>query len=163
LINFVTAPVAYYDHNHPRLAFAVGLFATASYVAVTILLYYLFKPVNRTVSLLAALFSLLGSALGVFSSLHFHPRIDPLVCFGFYCLLIGYLILKSTFLPRVLGVLMAITGSGWLAFLSPSFAHSLSPYNLISGGIGEGLLTLWLLVMGVDVQRWTGQANTATK
>lgn len=37
LVNFLTAPVVYYDHSHPRRAFAFGLLATASYVAVTIL------------------------------------------------------------------------------------------------------------------------------
>lgn len=113
--------------------------------------------------MLAALFSVAGSTLGVLSSLHFHPRIDPLVCFGFYCLLIGYLILKSRFLPPVLGVLMAIAGLGWLAFLSRQFAQSLAPYNLVCGGIGEGLLTLWLLVMGVNAQRWNEQAGVATR
>lgn len=44
---------------------------------------------------------------------------SPLLFFGPYCLLIGYLILRSTFLPRILGVLMALAGFGSLAFLSP--------------------------------------------
>jgi hypothetical protein len=77
-----------------------------------------------------------------------------LVFFGFYCLLIGYLIYRSTFLPRMLGVLMVFAGLGWLAFLSPPLAKSLSPYNLVLGIIAEGLLMLWLLVFGVNVQRW---------
>jgi hypothetical protein len=79
--------------------------------------------------------------------------------FGFYCLLIGYLIFRSAFLPRFLGVLMAVAGLGWLTFLSPALARSLSPYNFLPGVFGEAWLTLWLLVNGVDVPRWNEQAN----
>ena len=76
----------------------------------------------------------------------------------FICL-IGYLILRSIFLPRILGVLMAIGGLGWLTFLSPQLAHYLSPYNMAPGIVAEGLLTLWLLVIGVNEQRWREQAS----
>jgi len=74
------------------------------------------------------------------------------VFFGFYCLLIGYLIFKSGFLPQTLGVLMALAGLGWLAFLVPPFAHSLDPYIRIPGVVGELALTLWLIVKGVNVE-----------
>ena len=77
-----------------------------------------------------------------------------LVFFGCYCLLIGYLVLRSDFLPRILGVLMAIGGAGWLtnsfiSFLSPPLARSLSSWMMAPGILGEAALTLWLLVMGV--------------
>jgi hypothetical protein len=85
------------------------------------------------------------------------------VFFGVYCLLIGYLIFKSAFLPRILGVLMALAGLGWLTFLSPPFANHLSPYNLVLGFLAELSLMLWLLVMGVNVQRWKEQAGAAHK
>jgi len=75
-----------------------------------------------------------------------------LVFFGFYCLLIGWLIIRSTFLPRIVGVGMVIAGLGWLTFLSPPLATSLFPYNLIPGIVGEGLLTLWLLIAGITPQ-----------
>jgi len=71
--------------------------------------------------------------------------------------LIGYLILRSTFMPKILGVLMAMAGLGWLTFVYGPLAHSLAPYHYFMGGIGEGLLTLWLLVMGVDSARWKQQ------
>ena len=80
---------------------------------------------------------------------------------GFYCLLIGYLIFRSTFLPRILGVLMAIAGLCWLTFLSPPLATYLSTYNLASALLAEGLVFLWLLVMGVNDQRWKEQASKA--
>ena len=80
---------------------------------------------------------------------------------GIYCLLIGYLIFRSTFLPRTLGVLMAIAGLGWLTFMSPTLTHSLYPYNLAPGIIGEGVLTLWLLAVGLNEQRWKEQEAAA--
>ncbi len=83
------------------------------------------------------------------------------VFFGVYCLLIGYLIFRSSFLPRILGVLMAFAGLGWLTFLFPPLANYLSPYNLALGFFAELALMLWLLVMGVDVQRWKEQARAA--
>jgi hypothetical protein len=81
------------------------------------------------------------------------------VFFGVDCLLIGYLIFRSAFLPRFLGVLMALAGLGWLTFLSPPLANYLSPYILVLGFLAERLLCLWLLVMGVNVQRWKEQAS----
>jgi uncharacterized protein DUF4386 len=84
-----------------------------------------------------------------------------MVAFGFHVVLIGYLIFKSTFLPRILGTLIAVGGLGWLTLLSPPLAQSLSPYNLAAGFLGEGSPMLWLLVTGVSVQRWERQASPA--
>jgi Domain of unknown function (DUF4386) len=175
-----------------RLGLATGLIATALYVAVTALFYELFKPVNRSLSLLAAFFSLVGCSILAFASL---LQLAPLVVlggsqylsifaveqlralaylflelygegvnicfvfFGVYCVLIGCLVFRSAFLPRVLGVPMALAGLGWLTFLSPPLANYLSPYILILGFLAELALMLWLLVMGVDVPRWQVQAR----
>jgi len=140
--------------------FAANLIATAAYVVVTLLFYPLFKPVNRGLSLLAAAFSFGGLVVGTLSLLHLASfPVNNLVFFGFYCLLIGYLIFRSTFLPRILGVLMALGGLGWLTFLSPTLAKSLSPFNMFPGILGEGVLTVWLLVFGLNVQRWNEQAR----
>ena len=84
-----------------------------------------------------------------------------LVFHGFYCLLIGYLIFRSTFLPRILGALMAFAGLAWLTYLSPPLVNYLSPYNLACGLLGDVSVFLWLLVMGVNVQRWKEQAGAA--
>jgi hypothetical protein len=177
-----------------RLGLGTGLIATAWYIALTALLYELFKPVNRSVSLVAAFFSLVGCAIQAFGSVFqfaplvisgssadlsaFKPeqsqalalilfKLDSqaqtitLVFFGLYCLLIGCLIFKSTFLPRILGVLMALAGLGWLTFLAPPLANALSPYVLVLGFLAELSLMLWLLVKGVNVQRWKQQAAAA--
>jgi hypothetical protein len=54
---------------------------------------------------------------------------------------------------------MVIAGLGWLTFLFPPLAKSLAPFNMMPGAVGELSLTLWLLVKGVNVQRWNEQAN----
>ena len=161
LITFVGGSIALAFGRRLGVYFNVAnVLTTVSYIAVTLLFYDLFKPVNKGLSLLAALFSLAGLVIGTLSLFHLiSSPINNLVFFGFYCLLIGYLIFKSTFLPRALGVLMAFGGLGWLTFLSPPLAHVLSPYNLAPGMLGEGALTLWLLVMGVNEQSWKKQAG----
>ena len=84
-----------------------------------------------------------------------------LVFLGFYCLLIGYLIVRSTFLPRMVGALMALAGLSWLTFLSPPLAKQLSPYIVAPGLLGEAALILWLLLIGVNVPRWRVSARAA--
>ena len=145
LLVFVTGGLALVVRG--RVGSTAGLMAGLFYIAVTLLFYDLFKPVNRRLSLLAASVSLVGIAVGPVLN------VNPLPLFGIYCLLIGYLIFKSTFLPRILGVLMAVGGLGWLTFLSPALASYLSPYNFAPGMLGEGALTVWLLVFGVDLSK----------
>jgi len=151
LITIVTGGLAYYLNGRKLNVYGdvANGFATAAYLVVTLLFFEIFKPVNRSVSLLAAFFSIVGCAKGT------------LPFFGFYCLLIGYLIFKSQFLPRFLGVLMAAAGVGWLTFLSPPFAAAIAPYNTLIGFIAETALTLWLLVIGVDAQRWKEAHNVS--
>jgi hypothetical protein len=85
-----------------------------------------------------------------------------IVFFGFWCVLTGYLIFRSTFLPRILGVLFAISGLGWVTYLYPPLAHHLFlPYIAAASALGEIPLELWLIVMGVNVQRWKEQASAA--
>ena len=122
--------------------------------------YGIFRPVNRRLSLLAASINLVGLT---FETLQFQPwgiGIGP-VFHGFYWLLIGYLIFRSTFLPRILGALMTIAGLGWLTYLSLPLVNYLSPYNLAFALLAEGLVMLWLLVMGLNIQRWKEQASAA--
>ncbi len=85
-----------------------------------------------------------------------------LVFFGHWCVLTGLLIFRSTFLPRVLGVLLAISGLGWLTYLSPPLANDLFfPYIVAASALGEVPLELWLIVAGVNAERWKEQANVA--
>jgi hypothetical protein len=85
-----------------RLAIAVGLVAVSGMVAMTVLLNDIFRPVNTGLSLLAAFLSVVGLS---FEALRLQPRgMNVAIVFaGLYCVLIGYLIFRSTFLPRIMG------------------------------------------------------------
>jgi hypothetical protein len=54
---------------------------------------------------------------------------------------------------------MVLAGLSYVLFLSPPFARSLQPYILVFPGVGQISLTLWLLVIGVNVQRWKEQVS----
>jgi hypothetical protein len=145
---------------HGGLNVAGSLITVFGMIAVTLLFYGTLSPVNRGLCLLAASFNLVGL---IFEVLRVQPQgVNIAIVFdGFYCILIGYIVLKSTVGLRILGALMALGGLGWLTFLSPGLANYLSPYNLAFGLLGEGLVFLWLLVAGVEVQRSSEQAKPA--
>jgi membrane-associated PAP2 superfamily phosphatase len=88
------------------------------------------------------------------------------VFFAGYGLTIGYLVFKSAFLPRVIGVLLAVGASCYLAYgladiLAPAFATHLVPYIQLPSLVGEGSFCLWLLIVGVNVQSWNQKAGAA--
>ena len=79
-----------------------------------------------------------------------------LIFFGFECLILGYLIFRSGFLPKVIGVLIQIAG---LCYLMNSFAMIIAPKFsnfslLIPAFIGEFSFCLWLIIKGVNIQKW---------
>jgi Domain of unknown function (DUF4386) len=177
-----------------RLWFAAALLAVACHIAYTVLFYDLFKPVNRTIALLAASVSLVacalqafatlfqfvpllvlggGNSLGVltqgqaqalallFFNLHAQAFNIYLIFFGFWLIPTGYLILRSTFFPRIIGVLLVLDGLGWATFLWPPLAIPLYPVISAVAALAEIPLVLWLLVVGVNVQRWKELASGA--
>ncbi len=163
LLYFLTAVSGqvFVGRGRPVSYVAINLIADSLYVALTLLLYYMFRPVSRSLSLLAAFFGLVGCANDLLGLFNLAPyKISSLVFFGPYCLLLGYLIFRSTFLPRILGALMALAGLGWLIFLSP-LANYLSAYLKSIGFLAELSLCLWLVVKGVNAQRWREQASAA--
>jgi len=175
------------------LGFASSVIGVVFHIAWALLLYDLFKPVSRRVSLFAAFVILVGCAIQALTSvLYLAPMLilnagnslsaftaeelqalayvlirlngyafnTYLVFFGLWCVLIGFLIFRSTFMPRVLGVLLAIAGLGWMMYLVPPLAIALFiPYIAGASALGEIPLLLWLLVVGVNAQRWKEQAN----
>ena len=84
-----------------------------------------------------------------------------LVFFGPFQLVLGYLIFRSSFLPRVVGVLIALAGVGWLTVLWPPLANSLLTPLEVLGFVAEASLMLWLLVVGVNAERWNQRAGAA--
>jgi len=177
-----------------RWGVALGVFSIACYVALMAFFYQLFRPVSRSLSLVAVFLSLVGSAVGAFGNLFqlapfvvlgsdsYLRAFDPnqlqamalmffnlstqagnisLLFFGLFQIVIGYVIFRSTFLPRLLGVLVAMAGVGWLTFMSPPVAIHLSTYLEVLGFIAEASLMLWLLVVGANSERWIEQATAA--
>ncbi|MFL6389803.1 MAG: DUF4386 domain-containing protein [Terriglobales bacterium] len=98
----------------------------------------------------------------LFLKVNDHGAGIALVFFGFYALLTGYLMIRSTFLPRILGVLSVLGGLGWLSFLYPPLGYRLFPYIAAFGLLGALSLIVWLLVKGVNEQRWKEQAEVAS-
>jgi hypothetical protein len=172
-----------------RLGFVGDLLALVCDIALAVLLYVLLRPINKTLSLLAAVFELAGDAIGGVISLghlaaglvlgstkylsvlpteqlhamallsldlHEYGYDLELVPIAFRDMLLGYLIFKSGYLPRIIGVLLPIAG---LNFLANSVADFLGveysvPGSFFPGLIAEGLLCLWLIVMGVNLPKW---------
>src|SRR5919199_2263020 len=110
---------------------------------------------------LQALAYLAGDLSGIGYSIH-------TVFFGFDIMCMAYLVLSSRFVPRAIGVLLAIDGLAYLVYsfanlLAPGFAAQLVPWIQLPALVGEGSLCLWLLVVGVDVERWTERASAAIR
>jgi|SRR5450830_85191 len=82
-----------------------------------------------------------------------------LIFFGFACLVSGYLVFKSNYLPKFIGLLLQLAGACYLvacfaALFAPAFANLITPGILIPPLIGESALCLWLLAKGVNVEKW---------
>ncbi|HEX6126770.1 MAG TPA: DUF4386 domain-containing protein [Pyrinomonadaceae bacterium] len=80
--------------------------------------------------------------------------------FGFSTLLDGYLVFRSTYLPRWLGVLGMIAAFGWLAFLYPPLGYSVFMFAALFGLVASAAKIFWLIVFGVDEEKfWTVEAD----
>ncbi|HKN33800.1 MAG TPA: DUF4386 domain-containing protein [Terriglobales bacterium] len=89
-----------------------------------------------------------------------------LIFFGCFCVVIGYLIFKSGYFPKAIGILMQIAGFCYLTdsfalILAPALADRLFPAILLPAFVGEASLCLWLLVKGVNVEKWKQTAIAA--
>lgn len=162
LLYFVTAISGELLAHHGLVAYGniLNFIPNVVYAALVLLLYFLFAPVSKGLSLLAACFGFVGcviACLGIFNLIS--DRVSPLLFFGPYCVLLGYLIFRSTFLPRVLGILMMVAGVAWLVSLLPLIAKTAFTYVAPLGIIAEAALMLWLLIKGVNEERWKQEAQ----
>ena len=176
-----------------RLGFAGFLIESFADVSLALIFYALLKPVSRELSLLAAFFGLMGTALFAFAELFYlaptlfmtvgplnafsTDQIDQLILlslrfyqfaamifsgyYGIAWIVRGYLMFRSGYLPKFLGVLMAIGGIGFLArnfllILAPVYA---SPVLLMLLFPGALMLMLWVLAKGVDMPQWNARVN----
>jgi hypothetical protein len=120
----------------------------------------------------ASYMSVLGEdqaqALALFSMrMHSTGYNISLVYFGFHCLLLGHLVRRSGFLPGPLGWLLTLAGLGYLtnsfaSFVAPPVARMLFPWDMLPAFIAESALSLWLLVAGVNAQKWEQRAGGAS-
>jgi len=90
-----------------------------------------------------------------------------LVFFGFTCLINGYLIFRSDYLPKTIGVLIQIAGLCYLTnsfalLLAPKFSQIIFPAILVPAFIGELSFCLWLIVKGVNLPKWKKQVGLLT-
>ena len=83
-----------------------------------------------------------------------------LAFFGFSTLLGGYLVFRSTFLPRWLGVLSFIAGLGWLTFLYRPLGNLAFPIAVLVGLLDAAVMIFWLIWFGVNEERWIKQAGS---
>ncbi|MFL5510114.1 MAG: DUF4386 domain-containing protein [Gemmatimonadaceae bacterium] len=168
-----------------RAGFAFDLIGNAIYLALTALLYGLFRPVNRNLALIAVFFSLTGCIVQIFGELlrlvpvvllteshvagaftvaqmqaasvlslavYNHVYDISFILFALFELALGYLIVKSRYVPRVFGWIWMASGGGWLTFLWPPLARTIWPVLFGLGGLAELGLVAWLLVKGVNTQ-----------
>jgi hypothetical protein len=175
-----------------RLSMVSDLIRQSLLMLLTLILYKLLKPVNKTIASLMAIFYLVCFPIAMLNELnHFavmllssgagystaftSDQLNALVMFflelrkygtfitqlfSFWVLLLGYLVFKSGFLPRILGILLMLAGLSYTVlavvfFLFPNFdATILGLFTFIA----ETLFYLWLLIKGVNVKAWEKRA-----
>jgi hypothetical protein len=84
-----------------------------------------------------------------------------LIFFGFETFIRGWLIFKSEFLPRFLGVFSMIGGIGWLTFLWPPLGSQAFIFVALFAIVGVIATTGWLFIRGVDDAKWRARAELA--
>lgn len=178
-----------------RLGMGVELVLLLSEIVLTLLLYVLLKPVNKTLSLTAATFRLamtiihginlvnyamvlllLSGAgyLAVFQSDQLHALVRVfidaytygfavgIVFFSLHVMLTGYLIIKSGYLPKVLGYLFLVASLGYLIdnFLYVLVENHMTGavYFALPIAIAEIAFPIWLLIKGVNARQWEAKS-----
>jgi hypothetical protein len=95
---------------------------------------------------------------------HAHGFTVALIFFGCFCVVLGYLIVKSAYFPKLLGVGMQIAGvcyvtHGFALVLAPTVANRLYPAIFVPPFLGETAVALWLLLKGVDIERFSARTG----
>jgi hypothetical protein len=181
-----------------RIGIAGDLIMHVCDVGLMVILYYLLRPVNKYLALLALLFTLVQTAvlvatkLNLFTTLlllgdaNYLKALEPnqlyalayvtikndsygfgigLLFFGFTCLVNGYLIIRSDYFPKLIGVLLQIAGLCYITnsmamIIAPKFADMLFPFILLPSFIAELSFCLWLIVKGVREEEWKRKATS---
>jgi hypothetical protein len=163
-----------------RLSIVSALLIQVVNLFVVLFLYKLLKPVNKNMALVMVIFILLGAPIAMLTEVNraaallllntadLSPALAALfldlhevgiqiasIFWGLWLFPMGYLVFKSGYIPKMIGVLLIIGCFGYLAdsfafFLFPNFGMTISQFTFI----GELVLPLWLLIKGVNVAQW---------
>ncbi len=163
-----------------RLSIVTALLIQVVNLFVVLFLYRLLNPVNKNMALLMVIFILLGAPIAMLTeanravALLLLQTADPSltlaalfldlhevgiqiasIFWGLWLFPMGYLVFKSSYIPKLIGVLLIIGCFGYLAdsfafFLFPNFGVTISQFTFV----GELVLPLWLLIKGVNVAQW---------
>lgn len=145
------------------LEFIGAVIKTSARVFYIAPLFVLEAPASGATGLAASIFNgftpeQLQSIALMLLKLNDQGAATALVFFGFSTPLFGYLIFRSQFLPRWLGVLVMVTGVGWLAFIYPPLGYRVFMVVALLGLLSSVVKIVWLLIRGVDEQKWKQQA-----
>lgn len=183
-----------------EMLFRVGgigseLIILLSEIVLSLVLYVLFRPVNNTLSLLAAVSRLamttihginlinyffvllllsgagyltvfnadqLHSLVMLFLDAHSHGFTIGIAFLTLHVLILGYLIFKSGYFPKILGILFLVAGLGYLidsfAILLSTTYETTPVFLALPIAIAEIAFPLWLLIKGVNIERWEKRA-----
>ncbi|HKA57565.1 MAG TPA: DUF4386 domain-containing protein [Gemmatimonadales bacterium] len=160
------------------LGFTIYLVEMAAQITMTVLFYQLLKPVHQGAALLSTVFGLVGCTIKTLARLFYivplvvvqghsfsGDQVNSLVLllltiddrgaalalpfFGLSTVIQGWLIVRSTYLPRWLGTLTIVGGAGWLAFLWPPLGYAAFPFIALLALVGSVAMIYWFLVRGI--------------
>lgn len=175
-----------------RCGLAGDLIMHITDVPMAVIFYVLLRPISRDLSLLAALFGMLQTAIlcankltlvmvllllggsnnlkafdphqlqalaSLLLTLHEQGFGVGLIFFGMSCLVTAYLLFRSEYFPKALGVLQAMAGVSYLInsfaqLLFPALAQKMFPAIVLPAFVGELATCVWLIVKGVSVMKW---------
>lgn len=174
-----------------RIGIALNLFNALGQIFLVLALYQLLKVVSKNIASLMVIFSLVSVPISMLNELtqlavlqllskavyipleqlqawayllvqlHDQGLLIAQIFWGLWLFPMGYLVYKSGFLPKSIGVLLIIACFGYVI---SSFGRILG-YNvdiILYTSWGEVLLLLWLLIKGVDTERWKERAAKVT-
>ena len=182
-----------------RLGIAGNMVVLLLDLGISVLLYVILKPVNKTLALIAMVSRLVMTAMRGINLLNYFIVLQllngadflsvfdtdqinalvmvflnafnmgfslDLVFFSLHLFFVGYLVLKSGFFPKILGILLLIAFAGYLTdsftgILFPDYKQMVSSIVMIPNTLAELAFMLWLLIKGINVEKWEKRVQEA--